>query len=178
MQRWFWTTKDVYWEAIIFFQIGGSWKSWCHRFFFFLWKILGSQLEKKKKRLLGGYKFYWNLCWMTHHQIFHATRNGGCIFCLNYNNTAALRRCHTIFDYQIRGSQKYCRGTLENFWIPYSKENGDLMIHLFMFFETMISLKFNLAISILFFSHLLLLLWCIVKMNSLELTVSRVWKIK
>ena len=55
VRKWFRTSKDVYWRAIAFFQIRRSWKSWGHRFFFFfLWKILGSQLEINKK-LLGGY---------------------------------------------------------------------------------------------------------------------------
>ena len=54
VRRWFWTSIDVYWGAIVFSQIRRSWKSWGSQIVFFLWKILGSQLKINKK-LLGGY---------------------------------------------------------------------------------------------------------------------------
>ena len=34
VRRWFWTSKDVYWGAIVFFQIRRSWKSWGSHIFF------------------------------------------------------------------------------------------------------------------------------------------------
>ena len=51
-----------------------------------------------------------------------------------YDNTAVPRgRGHTIFDYQIRGSQNIAEPTFGNIRTPIQKY-GDLMIHLFMCF--------------------------------------------
>ena len=78
--------------------------------FFFCEKYWG-QLEINKK-LLGGYnpllKFAFN---DNPHESINAMLNGGCI--LVYDNTAVPRGCHTIFDYQIRGSQNIAEVPLE-----------------------------------------------------------------
>ena len=76
---------------------------------------------------------------------------------LVYDNTAVPRGCHTIFDYQIRGSQNIAdevRLEVGTYEPPISKY-GDLIIHLFVCFlinqETTISTKFNLAIYLFIF---------------------------
>ena len=43
-------------------------------------------------------------------------------------NIVAPERGHKIFDHQIGGSQKYCRGTFGKSWPPNSKENGGPLI--------------------------------------------------
>ena len=53
--------------------------------------------------------------------IFCATRIEGYMFLQHCNSGQGG---HKIFDHQIGGSQKYCRGTFGNSWPPNSKENG------------------------------------------------------
>ena len=84
-------------------------------------------VTKNIKRLLGGYKFYehfvqWNIA--PKMLIFRATRIG----VYSFFNIVALEGGHKIFDHQIGGSQKYCRGTFGNSWPPNSKENGGPLI--------------------------------------------------
>ena len=73
---------------------------------------------------------------------------------LVYGNTAVPMVCHTIFDYQIRGSQNIAVVRFGTYEPPISKY-GDLIIHLLICFlinqETMISTKFNLAIYLSIF---------------------------
>ena len=77
-----------------------------HRFFSV--KNIGSQLEINKI-LLGGYNSLLSLCSMTTPmQIINDTLNGGCIMI-----TLQFRGGHTIFDYQIRGSQNIAEVPLE-----------------------------------------------------------------
>ena len=131
VRRWFWTSKDVYWGGYNFLSNRGHEKAGGHNSF--LWKIFWSQLSEINKRLLGGYKFHWNLWSMTTPPCKFSTFHAMWVALLVYNNTAASRGWHTIFDYQIRGSQKYCRGTFGNLWNPIPKY-GDLIVHLFMCF--------------------------------------------
>ena len=163
VRRGFWTSKEVYWErqgAIIFFQIGGHEKAGSHRFFSV--KNIGVSTWNKQE-IIGWLQVLLKFVFNDNPlQIFHATRNEGCRFV--YNKVS----CN--FWLSNMGSQKYCLGTFGISWAPYSKENGDLIIHLFMCFlfcfvflinpilRNMIYMKFNLAIYSFIFSHQLLLL--------------------
>ena len=53
--------------------------------------------------------------------IFRDTRIGGYIF---FNIVAPGEGGEVIKFLIKQGTQKYCRGTFENSWPPYSKENG------------------------------------------------------
>ena len=54
---------------------------------------------------------------------------------LVYDNTAAPRGCHSIFDYQIRGHKNIAEVPLEIYELPIPKY-GDLIIHLlYVFFD-------------------------------------------
>ena len=56
--------------------------------------------------------FYWNLCSMTTPCKLSTLRSMGVVL-LVYDNTAVPMGCHTIFDYQIRGSQNIAEVRLE-----------------------------------------------------------------
>ena len=69
------------WGAIIFFQIGGHEKSWGHRFFFlFSVKSIGVSTWNKQE-IIGWLQILLKFVFNDNPsmQIFHATRNGGCI---------------------------------------------------------------------------------------------------
>ena len=108
VRMWFWTSKGVYWGAIVFFQIRRSWKSWGSQIFFSVKNIGVSTWNKQEIITI----FYCNLCSMTTPmQIINASLNG--VSLLVYDNTAVPMGCHTIFDYQIRGSQNIAEVRLE-----------------------------------------------------------------
>ena len=69
--------------------------------------------------------------------IFRTTRIGGYMFLQHCSSGGG----HKIFDHQIRGSQKYCRGTFRNSWPPYSKENGPLRGSCFPQYDTKFTTK-------------------------------------
>ena len=108
VRRWFWTSTDVYWGAIVFIQIRRSWKGWGFTVFF-LWKILGSQLEINKI-LLQCFAEIW-VQWQPPCKLSTLRSIG--VALLVYGNTAVPMVCHTIFDYQIRGSQNIAEVRLE-----------------------------------------------------------------
>ena len=73
-------------RGYVFFQIGGHEKAVCEKYW---------DLNLKKTRN------YWV-----------ATLNE--VSLLVYDNTAVLRGCHTISDYEYGGGVLYCRGTFGN----------------------------------------------------------------
>ena len=69
---------------------------------------------------------------------------------------------HKIFDHQIGGSQKYCRGTFGNLWPPHSKENGaPLIVALWYSCEKVVSnvAELTLMWHLNYFITFMLLVW-------------------
>ena len=129
VRRWFWTSKDVYWGAIVFFQIRRSWKSWgsqiffCEKYWVSTWN---------KQDIIGWLQYFTEFVFnmTTPMQIINATLNG-----LHYWFMITLQFRGGSYNFWLSntGVTKYCRGTFGNLWTPIPKY-GDLIIHLFMCF--------------------------------------------
>ena len=171
VRRWFWTSKDVYWGAIDFFQIRRSWKSWGSQIFFSV-KNIGSQLEINKI-LLGGYNILLSKCPMTTPmQIILSTLRLIGVALLVYDNTAVPRGRSYNFWLSNTGVIKILSRYLWKFMNSYSKEwwLHNLFIYVFLINQILRNIKwfqrnwysYIYIFIYLFFLHLLLLSWCIV----------------
>ena len=110
--------------AIIFFRIGGHEKAGGgHRIFF-----TRNRMVTKNQEIIGWLQILMKILFneIAPKCIFSALRAFGVTYFFNIV-TSGGGGGHNIFDHQIGGSQKYCRGTFGNLWPPYSKENGSLL---------------------------------------------------
>ena len=159
VRRWFWTSKDIYSGAIVFFQIRRSWKSWGHRFFFCekYWVSTWS-----KQDIIGWLQYFTEfvfVCVQWQPPCKLSTLRSMGVALLVYDNTTVPRWGHTIFDIKY-GGHKILPRYLWKFMNPYSQVWWPHNSFIYVFFDKsnfkkhlMISAKFNLAIYI-YFSHI------------------------
>ena len=126
VRRGFWTSKDIYWGAIVFFQITRirrSWKSWGPQIFFVsTWN---------KQEIIGWLQYFTEIC-VQWQPPCKSTLRSLRVALLVYYNTAVPKGSYN-FWLSNTGVTKYCRGIFGNLWNPIPKY-GDLIINLFMCF--------------------------------------------
>ena len=152
--------------AIVFFQIRRSWKSWGSQIFFFVKNIGVSTWNKQE--IIGWLQYFTEICvqWQPPCKLSMLRSMG--VALLVYDKLTTLQFRGGVIQFSIikYDGHNILPRYLWKFMNPYSRVWWPHNSFIYVCFDK------------LFFSHLSLLSWCIVKMNSLVLTASRVWKIK